>query len=170
MNAAAYLRRMHTAPVVRADAPTLFKLQRAHLQSVPFENLDIGRCIPLSLDHNELFDKIVTRRRGGICYELNVLFAWLLTVSGFDVSLLAAEVHGDDGTVGPAFDHLALLAHVGGQRFLVDVGFGDSFLEPLDIDLRGRVEGASSGHSVRKDGEHHVVMQRRVGTQHDVPS
>lgn len=111
------------------DGPTtdLARLQRAHLASVPFENLDIveGR-VPLPLDEASLFDKIVRRRRGGICYELNLLFAALLRALGFDVALKGGRhpKYGDD------MDHLFLL--VDGE-WLVDVGFAANFAEPLRL-------------------------------------
>ena len=137
MDADRYLRRIASGPVSRADLTTLRHLQRAHLHAVPFENLDIRGGRMLALSEAALFDKIVARRRGGICYEQNTLFAALLRTLGFQVSLLAAEVGMADATFGPSFDHMALLVVSGEQRFLADVGFGDSFLEPLDLDQRG---------------------------------
>ncbi len=65
----------------RAD---LAALHAAHPRAVPFEDYDIHLGVPLSLDPDRLFDKIVTRRRGGFCYELNGLFAALLRGLGFD--------------------------------------------------------------------------------------
>ncbi len=121
-------------------AAALRSLQLAHLYAVPFENLDIHLGRPLSLELPALYDKIVTRRRGGFCYELNGLFAWLLQSLGFTVSLLSARVANADGTYGPEFDHLALLvegaagSRPAGERWLADVGFGDGFLEPLRLE------------------------------------
>jgi N-hydroxyarylamine O-acetyltransferase len=131
MNLGAYLDRIRFARPLRPDFETLRALQRAHLLSVPFENLDIhlGRPIDLSLDR--LYDKIVRRRRGGFCYELNGLFAWALAEIGFWVQLHSARVFEGD-RAGPEFDHLALQVHAGGAM-LADVGFGDSFLEPLRL-------------------------------------
>lgn len=104
------------------------------MQSVPFENLDIGRKRPIRLTEEGLWDKIVVQRRGGFCYELNGLFAKLLKQIGFDVTYLNGRVFNHrDGQLGIDFDHLALLVGVPGQsgRWLADVGFGDSFTEPL---------------------------------------
>ena len=84
-------------------------MHRAHLLAVPFENLDIHLGRPISLDQDALFGKIVTRRRGGFCYELNGLFALLLRELGFEVTLLSAGVARADGGFGPEFDHLTLL-------------------------------------------------------------
>ena len=100
-------------------------LHRAHLMTVPFENLSIHLGEPISLAAGDLIDKIVTRRRGGFCYELNGAFALLLGALGFEVRLLAARVFGG-GRLGPPFDHLALLVHTsdGDGPWLADVGFG----------------------------------------------
>jgi N-hydroxyarylamine O-acetyltransferase len=64
----------------------------AHLRAVPFENLSIHSREPIVLEDKALFDKIVRRRRGGFCYELNGLFAALLRALGFDVAMLSAQV------------------------------------------------------------------------------
>ena len=112
-----------------ASAPGVAEVQRAHLAAVPFENLDIveGR-VPLALDEAALFDKIVRRRRGGICYELNLLFAAALRALGHDVALKGGRhpKYGDD------MDHLFLL--VDGE-WLADVGFAANFAEPLRLSV-----------------------------------
>src|SRR5258706_15925794 len=102
---AASLARLGCSGPLGPTAETLAALHRAHLYSVPFENLDIGLGRPLSLALPALFDKIVTRRRGGFCYELNGLFAWLLTRLGYRVTYLSARVAGSDGNLGAEFDH-----------------------------------------------------------------
>jgi N-hydroxyarylamine O-acetyltransferase len=98
--------------------------------SVPFENLDIGLGSKIVCDSDAFIHKIVDRRRGGFCYELNGAFAVLLGELGFKVTLLSARVGRDDGTQGPEFDHLALRVDLD-EPWLADVGFGDSFVEPL---------------------------------------
>ena len=114
----------------------MYGLQRAHLLTVPFENLDIGLKRQIQLHEDALWQKIILHRRGGFCYELNGSFAWLLRETGFDVTYLNARVYNRDGKLGIDFDHLALLVSVPGQsrRWLADVGFGDSFNEPLRFD------------------------------------
>jgi N-hydroxyarylamine O-acetyltransferase len=130
----AYLGRLGYAGALAPTASTLGALQLAHLYAVPFENLDIHLGRPLRLERPALFDKIVARRRGGFCYELNGLFAALLEALGFSVTYLSARVANGDGTFGPEFDHLALLVEPApGERWLADVGFGDGFLQPLRL-------------------------------------
>ncbi len=131
--AMAYLDRIGARPPAAPDAAALRELHRRHLEAVPFENLSIFLGEPVLLDEDALVDKIVRRRRGGICYELNGAFAALLTALGFDVRLLAASVFGDGGTLSPLFDHLALLVELD-ERYLVDVGFGAHALHPLRRD------------------------------------
>ncbi|RKT53457.1 arylamine N-acetyltransferase family protein [Saccharothrix australiensis] len=110
---------------------TLVELQERHAFAVPFENLSIHLGEPITLSEDALVDKVVRRRRGGFCYELNGAFAALLTALGHDVRLLAARVC-NDGAFGPPFDHMAL--RVG--DLLVDVGFGRFSLRPLDLTSR----------------------------------
>src|SRR5512138_521704 len=103
----AYLARLELDRPSRLDADVLALLQERHLRTIPFENLDIHLDAPIQLDEAALFDKIVTRRRGGICYELNGLFAALLRQLGGSVTVMAGRVFAD-GTLGPVFDHMAL--------------------------------------------------------------
>lgn len=137
MNLRDYLLRIHVQGTLEPTLETLRTLHEAHMRAVPFENLSIHAGQPIILEEEALYEKIVRRRRGGFCYELNGLFAWLLRQLGFQVSLLSAGVAGSDGNFGPAFDHLTLLVHqLDGVDWLADVGFGDSFLQPLQFENR----------------------------------
>jgi N-hydroxyarylamine O-acetyltransferase len=122
----------------------LRELQLAHLMAVPFENLDIHLGRTIILDQSAFFEKVVRRRRGGFCYELNGLFAALLRQLGFHVSLLSAQVARAEGGFGPEYDHLTLLVEFPASepRRLADVGFGDSFREPLLFDEPGEQAGS----------------------------
>lgn len=156
MDTTAYLKRIGFDKPVKPDVQTLHELQHAHMLSVPFENLDIGWKRPIHLDSAALWKKIVVDRRGGFCYELNGLFAELLRAVGYDVTHLNARVFNRQGQLGIDFDHLALLVRVpaDSSRWLVDVGFGDSFQLPLNMDAMGeqpqglrayRLEAAADG-------------------------
>jgi N-hydroxyarylamine O-acetyltransferase len=127
-----YLDRIGARPA-GPTASALRELHRRHLETVPFENLSIHLGEPIVLAEDALLDKVVLRGRGGFCYELNGLFAALLTALGYDVTLLAASVFGDGGTLSPAFDHLVLLVELD-ERYLVDVGFGVHSVYPLRLD------------------------------------
>jgi N-hydroxyarylamine O-acetyltransferase len=126
----AYLDRINYRGPLEPTAETLRALHRRHMMSVPFENLDIGLGREIVLDPERFVEKIVTHRRGGFCYELNGAFAALLGALGFHVTLLSARVANDQGIASKEFDHLALQVDLE-DRWLADVGFGDSFVEPL---------------------------------------
>lgn len=151
MIADAYLDRIAFAGSREPTSETLRSLQRAHLLAVPFENLDINpEGVPIALDVDALFDKVVRRRRGGFCYELNGLFAVLLEELGFDVTRVSGRVNCGDGDFGPEFDHLALIVQTE-SRFLADVGFGDFALEPIDLSLDGAQSPGAGGKIFRVD-------------------
>jgi N-hydroxyarylamine O-acetyltransferase len=125
-----YLGRIgHSGPL----APTIENLRaihRAHLLTVPFENLDIALRRKIVVDEVASLRKIIELRRGGFCYELNGAFAALLRAMGFRVTLLSARVAGEGGRESPEFDHLTLRIDLN-EPWLADVGFGELFLEPL---------------------------------------
>jgi N-hydroxyarylamine O-acetyltransferase len=159
LNIKAYLERINYQGSLAPTAVTLRELQVAHLLAVPFENLSIHHQQPIVLEDDALFTKIVERRRGGFCYEVNGLFAALLRALGFEVRMLSAGVANAEGGFGPDFDHMALMVSLD-QRWLVDVGFGDSFREPLLLDERGEQSQGSRTYQVVPDGAHLVLMQR----------
>jgi N-hydroxyarylamine O-acetyltransferase len=130
MDVDAYLRRIEYDGPRQPSAATLRNLHRQHLFNVPFENLDIPLGTPIDLDPGLLYEKIVQRRRGGFCYELNGLFAELLMAMGFEVRMLSARVRREEGGFGPEFDHMLLKVKLE-EPWLVDVGFGDSFVDPI---------------------------------------
>ncbi len=159
MRVDAYLDRIgYEGPRVKT-AETLTQLHRAQMLSVPFENLDIHLGIPIGLSVSDFYAKIVTRRRGGYCYELNGLFAWLLSELGFRVSLLSGRVVSS-GQLSPEFDHLLLLVEHDGQ-WIADVGFGDSCLEPLRVDPALDDEQNGSGYSIAHAEGAWTVRRRR---------
>jgi N-hydroxyarylamine O-acetyltransferase len=162
LNLKAYLERINYTGSLAPTAETLRKLQLAHLLAVPFENLSIHAGQPILLEDEALFTKIVERRRGGFCYEANGLFAALLRELGFDVVMLSAGVAHAGGEFGPDFDHMTLMVSLE-QRWLVDVGFGDSFLEPLLLDERGEQVQGSRAYRIVPDGAHLIMMQRDDG-------
>lgn len=128
----AYLARIAYSGSREPTSATLRALHRAHLFAVPFENLDIALHRRIVTDEAMILDKTVRQRRGGFCYELNAAFAALLRALGFQVTLLSARVPRPNGGEGPEFDHLALRVDLE-QSWLADVGFGESFLEPLRL-------------------------------------
>jgi N-hydroxyarylamine O-acetyltransferase len=128
----AYFDRIGFTGEARPDAATLRSLHRAHMQAIPYEGLDVQLGRPLTIDPAAAFDKIVTRRRGGWCYEMNGLFAAALDEVGFKVTRMAGaamrEFRGDF-MIG---NHLVLLVDLD-EPWIADVGFGDGTLEPFPL-------------------------------------
>lgn len=132
MDVNAYLKRIGLTKIEKPSLSWLSCLQTNHILSVPFETLSIHRDDEtVSLESDLLFEKIVERRRGGFCYELNGLFAELLEAVGFEVTRISAKVYSEaKDEFGPEFDHMALLVHLD-KKYLVDVGFGNQLRIPL---------------------------------------
>jgi N-hydroxyarylamine O-acetyltransferase len=129
---AAYLHRIGFGGSVRPDLATLRAIHRAHQYAIPFENLDVQLRRPVVMDLQANYDKIVRRRRGGWCYEMNGVMGWALEQIGFEVMRIGAgvmRVRAGDAQLG---NHLCLLVRLE-QPYLVDVGFGGSLAEPLAL-------------------------------------
>ncbi len=159
MNVESYLKRINYNGPLTPTAETLRQLQVAHLLAVPFENLSIHSGETIVLDDEALFVKIVEKRRGGFCYEMNGLFASLLRALGFQVSMLSAEVANAEGKFGPEFDHMTLMVTLD-QRWLVDVGFGESFVEPLLLDERGEQVQVNGSFQIVEMDEYRLLQRR----------
>jgi N-hydroxyarylamine O-acetyltransferase len=124
MNTKRYLERIG---INRADltpsCELLRELQLAHIYSVPYENIDIIDGVPLSLDTDSLYKKIVERGRGGYCFELNSLFEKLLSSLGFKtVSYFARFWRGEIGL--PLRRHRVIAVFIDGVTYIADVGIG----------------------------------------------
>jgi N-hydroxyarylamine O-acetyltransferase len=155
----AYLARIGYDGPREPSPETLRALHERHLFTVPFENLDIhfGRAV-VATEEN-VVEKVVTRRRGGFCYELNGAFAALLRALGYEVDLLSGRVARAAGGYGPEFDHMALLVHAGGRRWLADVGFGECFTQPLDLDDRAPQHDRAGTYGVEPRGGRDWAMR-----------
>lgn len=143
MNVQHYFERIDYKGPTAQTVEVLSQLQLVHLLTVPFENLDIGNHVKIDLDN--LYDKIVIRRRGGFCYELNGLFYQLLKEIGFDVIIISARVYNEKTkNYSPEYDHMALIVSISNAHYLVDVGFGEFALSPININP-GTVTDDSKG-------------------------
>lgn len=135
-----YLDRIDYKGEVTPSLNTLKNLQKAHVLTVPFENLDIHIGKPIDLSKEGLIEKIIFQKRGGFCFELNGLFCELLTELGFDAQLIAARVYSRDNGYGLPMDHATILVHLDQINYLVDVGYGEFSFEPLQIELNKPLE------------------------------
>lgn len=159
----AYLERIRYAGPCVADAATLAALQRAHLMTVPFENLDIHWERPIIVDIDRFYSKVVVERRGGFCYELNGLFNELLKRLGYETRLVSARVF-NSGVHGPEFDHAAIIARAADDEYLVDVGFGAFSAEPLRYVFDVEQYDANGWFMIRgRDDGYIEVMKRDDG-------
>ncbi len=150
-----YLKRINISGIIKPDIATLRILHRNHLLNIPFENLDIHLNIKIRLELQYLEEKIINGYRGGYCYELNGLFYNLLKDLGFNVKMISARVSNNSGGFGEEFDHLAIVVEAD-NLWLADVGFGDSFIEPLEIKL----------NEVQKDPNGYYRISELAGTDY----
>ena len=162
-----YLERIDLPLLPSIDPDSLMLLQTNHLRHIPYENLDIMvDNVPLNLDPEYLWDKMVRRKRGGICYEHNILFAEVLERLGFRVRRMAAH----DPLMGQSeYEHMFLLVDFPRmeETWLADVGFASNFLAPIkfkvDIwqsDLRDMLRIDHLGHGV-----YDLVRRNDVGDE-----
>ena len=160
MDIQAYLDRIGYRGPLNLDFETLRGLHRQHLLTIPYENLDIHLGNPIVLDQEAFFNKLVGRKRGGWCYEMNGLFAAVLQELGFKVTLLAGSVRDavKDATDG---NHLVLLVGLD-QPYLVDVGFGDGLLEPVPLVEGGYTQGHLN-YRLAREGDHWVFHNHPDG-------
>ncbi len=140
ISAEAYLDRIRFDGPVDHDVETLERLQRAHLTAVPFENLNVFHRAGVRTDVSWSVPKIVEEGRGGWCFENNGAFTWLLGELGFRVRRLGAAVL--IGGPNQLIDHLCVEVELD-EAYLVDVGFGDSFIRPLALNRAGPQDGGT---------------------------
>lgn len=131
-----YLRRFDATSLTNVSLDQLAQLQNLHLESIPFENLDVIRKVPIYLTLEHIYKKVVHRYRGGYCYELNGLLHWLLKELRYDAHLVAATVLRKTGEWAKTDTHAAIIVYLD-QPYLVDVGFGTA-TPRIPVPLNGR--------------------------------
>ncbi|ASK64375.1 arylamine N-acetyltransferase [Virgibacillus phasianinus] len=140
---------------------TLNHLQLQHMLHVPFENLDVIHQIPIALDVETYYRKIVINHRGGFCYELNGLFNWLLQRLGFNSRIVSATVQRPDGSWAFEGSHACLIVELD-QPYLVDVGFGDSARFPLPLTGEARKDISGTYRLMKvQDGIYDLQRQNK---------
>jgi N-hydroxyarylamine O-acetyltransferase len=168
VNIDGYLRRIDYAGALEPSAATLAALHLAHATHIPFENLDILLGKPIKLDLGSLEQKLIAQRRGGYCFEHNLLFAAVLEQLGFTVTRLLARVRYRTTAVLPR-THMTLLVDLADGRWLADVGFGsDGLLLPVPFG-----EGVESRqflwtYRVASEGPRWVMQSFRDGAWFDL--
>jgi N-hydroxyarylamine O-acetyltransferase len=149
------LKRIGYKGAIEPTLDTLRGLQKTFLLKVPFENLDIHLGRRISLCSESIHRKIVSKKRGGFCYECNLLFFDLLIGLGFRVEYLSARmVKG--GSLTPEFDHMVLSVRLESD-YLVDVGNGQSCREPLRLDGSNRAVSEGNVYRVGSHGTDYAL-------------
>jgi N-hydroxyarylamine O-acetyltransferase len=156
----AYLGRIGLDAPPPPTAKGLRRLHRAHALAIPFENLDVllGRGVRLDMD--ALQDKLVTRRRGGYCYEHNLLFSAALERLGMEVVRLSARVRMGSEHLRP-HSHMLMRVDAGGVDWLADVGFGgEGLIDPIPF-ADGATTHSEGGwnHSLAREDEDTWVLR-----------
>ena len=119
-----YLKRIEYTGSTECSLANLTELQETHVHTVPYENLDIVEGREVSLAPECIYDKIVTRRRGGYCFELNGLFSWLLSQLGYKpIEFFGRWLKGEELAIPPR-RHRICKVIMDGQPYICDVGVG----------------------------------------------
>jgi len=159
-----YLERIEYRGNTQPTIGLLRALQNNHLFRVPFENLDIHYKMPIELNLDDIFEKIVIRRRGGFCYELNGIFHQFLDSIGFDVKMISARVFNQgQQSFSPEFDHMAIIAKIDSSDYLVDVGFGEFALSPLRVELNTVQIDERGSFRIEGNDDSYYQVTKQVG-------
>jgi len=157
MDVQAYLKRISVKEQSVVTLDFLTKLQKHHMEIIPFENLDVTRKIEIKLNLERFYEKIMDKQRGGFCYELNGLFQQLLTKLGFQAHFISCTVKRPSGWAKPD-THAAIIVNLG-EPYLVDVGFGDSVRQPVPLSGEERTD-VSGTYRVIKNEDNLFDLQR----------
>jgi N-hydroxyarylamine O-acetyltransferase len=160
----------YIARIGLSGRPSIAELHPAHVGSIPFENLDPHRGVPISLAVEDLQAKLVTARRGGYCFEHNLLFAAALEALGAEVELMLARVRmGRPPEAVSPRSHLLLRVAAEGALWHADVGFGSGTpLVPIPFGPDGEHEQSGWRFRVVRDGSELVLQSVLDGDWRDL--
>lgn len=153
MDVRGYLERIGYRGQVAPTLDCLAEVHRCHALTIPYENLDIQLGRPVSHRIEDVFDKLVRRRRGGWCYEMNGLLCWGLREIGFEVLRATGGIHRRERGDSAMGNHLVLLVNLDRRTYVADLGLGDGMRLPLPLaegehtqcELTFRVEALEGG-------------------------
>ena len=154
-----YLERIGYTGHPTPDLETLETIHLQHTATIPFENINPLLRWPVKLDIESLQQKIIRDKRGGYCFEQNLLLSHTLKEIGFDVHWLSARVlwNRAEGVVSPR-THMLLLIKIKGESFIADVGFGGLTLtSPLKL-ITGVAQSTPHGDfRIMQEGEEYIL-------------
>lgn len=160
----AYLERIDDHGPLSPSVETLRRLHRAQMTHIPFENIALFEGQPIQIDPTSIFTKLVERRRGGYCHEMNGLFSTVLRHLGFTVTNLAAHVFHDG--IPAAKGHRLSLVEIEGKRWLADVGFGGNCLiEAIPFELDQEFPQYHDTFRLKDDPQYGFVLQHKLEDQ-----
>ncbi|TCT24574.1 N-hydroxyarylamine O-acetyltransferase [Melghiribacillus thermohalophilus] len=162
-----YLHHIGINPERVSDRKALFRdIQRRHLLTVPFENLDIHLKHPLSMDPVKVQEKVAVHKRGGLCFELNSLLGAVYRELGYQVHYVSAAFWNEDKhDWNPPYSHLALNVNVEGKTYLADVGVGGGFMEPIEIRHGMVYEDHLATYRLEQTGDTSYILQKSANDQ-----
>jgi N-hydroxyarylamine O-acetyltransferase len=163
----AYLARIGYTGPRDVNAETLRGVHRAHLYSIPFENLDVVLKRPIKLDPASLQEKMVANRRGGYCFESNALFMYGLQALGFTVTPLAARVLWErkDPTLPPR-SHMLMMVDLDEGLFLADVAFGGQTPpQPLTLAVGMEQQTTHEPYRLRRTADGELELEALMAGQ-----
>jgi N-hydroxyarylamine O-acetyltransferase len=156
---AAYFRRIGFEEQPQCSFECLQRLHYLHSVSLPFENFNPLLRIPIALDQHSLVNKMVKQKRGGYCFEHNLLFGGVLSALGFEVTCLAARVMWQvpEEVIMPR-DHQLLLVNFGEDLYIADVGFGGNTLtSALSLNTSGKQSTSHEPFKITEDGDAYLL-------------
>jgi len=162
---ARYCTRIACKVPLNADLATLQQLHACHPQAIPFENLDAWLGLPVSLEPERIFDKLVIQQRGGYCFEHNLLFRRVLQTLGFTVQGLAARVRWQlPANSALPRTHMLLLVTIEGEHYIADVGFGGlTMTAPLALDSTEIQQSPHESFRITKEAQEYVIHAELAG-------
>ena len=155
-----YLARIGLTDAGPPTLDTLRRLHAAHVEAIPFENLDILLGRGIRLDPESVRQKLIAQRRGGYCFEQNALLLAVLQELGFSVLPMEARVRAGSSALRPR-THMVLSVQIGDELWLADVGFGgEGLLEPVRMDGEVFTTESALAYRVIEDGALRVLQMR----------
>lgn len=167
---AAYLQRLSIGGALSPTYGTLCGLQHAHMLTIPFENIDVLMGRPIRLELDAIRDKLLLHKRGGYCFEHNVLFRAVLTELGFETAALAGRVHmGTPAGVVPARTHMLLRVELPEGPFIADAaGLGPR--HPIPLHRGAESVFGHEHHRLQRVGDDWLLQQKIEGNWVDIYS
>ncbi|MEB6202009.1 MULTISPECIES: arylamine N-acetyltransferase family protein [Mammaliicoccus] len=138
------------------------------MYTVPFENISVQNETPISVDIDDLFNKIVHQHRGGFCYEMNTLFQHYLTEKGFELDRISGTVHTPDDNWSRDGSHMTTLVHLD-KAYIADVGFGDLPTEAIPVSSQDDVHiinDTNGNYCAILDDSGVIHLQKQIAQNH----